>query len=492
MIEPKPASPSLPSTTKKKSKKKKKKERRETVEYGTDGEEMEDEGVALEEEVTEDYGTEGKEEDGEDEDKKEEDEDVDDEDDEDDAAAREEVRQQRRLALCEHASALLARRRAEAAIAEERLATTTKERRKRGEAGARARVVAAAAADAASARLVEEKRMHNATRDAAEETVAALAGEAGVRARALAAEQRLLTAANLRRDDAADAADTADMRVDTLRNRAAAAAVTAATAVAAAVEAAAAATRSPAAEEAAALADALCELHARNEATTRRMTINAIASSSDLGGGGRVSSSLGLPSQSRRAVDLNAQLSAATDQLITEQSRVEALASEKATFALRLESAANAADQLLRGGGRRAEAEFYDSYRSGGGGVGADSHGRGGAGSNSGGYFDEEVGVFDHRGGGDVSGNGDNGGDGGGGSDGDGDGDDGDDDDDFDNIGPDGRHYKDHAHAPRQVAYQLASAAFGHDRARDVADAWGAIDGMEVSRLLPTTQNHKH
>ena len=33
------------------------------------------------------------------------------------------------------------------------------------------------------------------------------------------------------------------------------------------------------------------------------------------------------------------------------------------------------------------------------------------------------------------------------------------------------------------MAYQLASAAFGHDRARDVADAWGAIDGLTLAGL---------
>jgi len=49
-----------------------------------------------------------------------------------------------------------------------------------------------------------------------------------------------------------------------------------------------------------------------------------------------------------------------------------------------------------------------------------------------------------------------------------------------------GGSYKDHPQASRQLAYNIASAALGHDSARGVADAWGAIDGLTLAGLAMT------
>ena len=136
--------------------------------------------------------------------------------------------------------------------------------------------------------------------------------------------------------------------------------------------------------------------------------------------------------------DADARLRAAADQLIAQQARAEAIASEKATLAFRLESAREeiraGGGGLLnlgtaRGAGRRRSAAMDDDGR----------------------RWTSTV----------------------------------DDDANDDGTG------REQARAPKQLAYAVASAAFGRDRrlARDVANAWGAVDDASLA-ILSTWSRH--
>ena len=159
-----------------------------------------------------------------------------------------------------------------------------------------------------------------------------------------------------------------------------------------------------------------------NDATRLRLSRDSSSSSSDV----------------VAVADADARLRAAADQLIAQQARAEAIASEKATLAFRLESA-------------------REEIRAGGGGLLNLGTARG-AGRRRSAAMDDDGRRWPST---------------------------MDDDANDDGTG------REQARAPKQLAYAVASAAFGRDRrlARDVANAWGAVDDASLA-ILSTWSRH--
>ena len=247
----------------------------------------------------------------------------------------------RRLALLDHVAALVARRNEEAseakrdaAAAREALAADAAATSLRGDR-------AAGAADAAAARLRALRAARAAAQDSADARLAELAGVGGERARRLGAEQRALAFATRRRDDAADAVAAAERRVAAARDAEERRATRGARVSADA---------SDASEASAHLASvALIETNLRAtraaaEACRRRLAARSSQTSQ--------TSQTSQSSQSSRPGDdaaadvsaknrgaLESRLRRVADALFEEQSRCEALKSDKAALAFRLESA---------------------------------------------------------------------------------------------------------------------------------------------------------
>ena len=245
----------------------------------------------------------------------------------------------RRLALLDHVAALVARRNAEAseakrdaAAAREALAAEAKATSMRGDR-------AAGDADDAAARLRALRAARAAAQDSADARLAELAGVGGERARRLGAEQRALAFATRRRDDAADAVAAAERRVAAARDAEERRATRGARVSADASEAS---------EASAHLASvALIETNLRAtraaaEACRRRLAAQSSQTSQ--------TSQSSQSSQSSRSGDdaaadvsargaLESRLRRVADALFEEQSRCEALKSDKAALAFRLESA---------------------------------------------------------------------------------------------------------------------------------------------------------
>ena len=249
------------------------------------------------------------------------------------------ARMARRLALLDHVAALVARRNEEAseakrdaAAAREALAAEAAATSLRGDR-------AAGAADAAAARLRALRAARAAAQDSADARLAELAGVGGERARRLGAEQRALAFATRRRDDAADAVAAAERRVAAARDAEERRATRGARVSADA---------SDASEASAHLASvALIETNLRAtraaaEACRRRLAARSSQTSQ--------TSQSSQSSQSSRPGDdaaadvsargaLESRLRRVADALFEEQSRCEALKSDKAALAFRLESA---------------------------------------------------------------------------------------------------------------------------------------------------------
>ena len=241
-------------------------------------------------------------------------------------------RRARRLALLDHARALVAARNEEARAAARDAAEARDARAVEAATTSLRGDAAAGAADAAAARLRALRGARAAAQDAADTRLAERAGVGGERARRLHAEQRALVSATRRRDDAADAVAAAEQRVAAARG-----AEDGETSERAARESAEAeASASCHIASVAALEAKLRETRAAAEACRRRLAARAsnretfpetqkLAAAEDA-----MSSSHGaLENRLRRVADA----------LFAEQSRCEALKSDKAALVFRLESA---------------------------------------------------------------------------------------------------------------------------------------------------------
>ena len=346
-------------------------------------------------------------------------------------------RRVKRVALLAHAGALRTRRAEETRDAEARADRAVAAREARASSSSRATEAYAARAQKASAALESERLEHERTREDAEERVAALAGAGGTRAKALATEQRRLAEVTARRDDAAEEVERLRRDERELRRRIVAANRRRERAKGALAERKKGASISHEAE-AAALEESLRRLRVVNDAAAAR-----IASPSDASSGG--SGRSGVPDVSAEdATDqlrLDVAFRTATEALIAEQTRAEALAAARSALVFRLEQATRNADENDRLG----------SY----------------------GFADEEAGMSavesaaaGYRYGHNNAGV--------------------DDDDDviIAGLAETGRY------APKQLAYDIASKALGGgERARRVSNLAGAVDALVMEGLRAVSRH---
>ena len=347
-------------------------------------------------------------------------------------------RRVKRVALLAHARALRTRRAEETRDAEDRADRAIAAREQRAASSARALEVLAARAAAAAAALDAERAAHKLTREDAEERVAAVAQEGGTRARALATEQRRLAEVTARRDDAADEVERLDRNARELRRRIVAANRRRERAEGALAErkkrsdvtggAGTATGASDAEAEAAALRESLRRLRDANDAAAGRIASADVSSSSGI-----------LPDVSAEdATDqlrLDVAFRTATEALIAEQTRAEALAAARSALVFRLETARRNADE---NNGRFADEEA------------------GAVESAAAGYRYGSAGVDD------------------------------DDDDDvlIAGLAETGRY------APKQLAYDIAAKALGGgDRARRVSNLAGAVDALALEGLRAVSRH---
>ena len=342
------------------------------------------------------------------------------------SAERELGRRVKRVALLAHARALRQRRVDEAREADTRCERAGAALESRRASSGKVREKAELRAKEAANELERTKAEHVAAREAAEERVAALAGAGGERARKLAAEQRRLAAATSRRDDATDEAEHFDRTTRELRRR-----IVAANRRGQRAEETLAKKRSAKGIGNGAASDA--ELAALEERLRTLREANAAAADRHASS---AESASNVPDVSAAdATDqlaLDAAFRSATEALIAEQTRAEALASERSALVFRLETAKQIADERV------------------------------GRGSSGDGYVDEEAGAVEsaavgyrgHVGGYDS------------------------DDDAGDVLSETGRY------APKQLAYDIASKALGGgERARRVSNLVGAVDALALEGL---------
>ena len=332
----------------------------------------------------------------------------------------------KRVALLAHARALRQRRVDEAREADTRCERAGAALESRRASSGKVREKAELRAKEAANELERTKAEHVAAREAAEERVAALAGAGGERARKLAAEQRRLAAATSRRDDATDEAEHFDRTTRELRRR-----IVAANRRGQRAEETLAKKRSAKGIGNGAASDA--ELAALEERLRTLREANAAAADRHASS---AESASNVPDVSAAdATDqlaLDAAFRSATEALIAEQTRAEALASERSALVFRLETAKQIADERV------------------------------GRGSRGDGYVDEEAGAVEsaavgyrgHVGGYDS------------------------DDDAGEVLSETGRY------APKQLAYDIASKALGGgERARRVSNLVGAVDSLALEGL---------
>jgi len=243
----------------------------------------------------------------------------------------------RRLALLDHVAALVARRNAEAseakrdaAAAREALAAEAAATSLRGDR-------AAGAADAAAARLRALRAARAAAQDSADARLAELAGVGGERARRLGAEQRALAFATRRRDDAADAVAAAERRVAAARDAEERRATRGERVSADASEASEASEASAHLASVALIETNLRATRAAAEACRRRLAAQSSHQTSQSSQSSRSGDDAAADVSARGA--LESRLRRVADALFEEQSRCEALKSDKAALAFRLESA---------------------------------------------------------------------------------------------------------------------------------------------------------
>ena len=342
------------------------------------------------------------------------------------SAERELGRRVKRVALLAHARALRQRRVDEAREADTRCERAGAALESRRASSGKVREKAELRAKEAANELERTKAEHVAAREAAEERVAALAGAGGERARKLAAEQRRLAAATSRRDDATDEAEHFDRTTRELRRR-----IVAANRRGQRAEETLAKKRSAKGIGNGAASDA--ELAALEERLRTLREANAAAADRHASS---AESASNVPDVSAAdATDqlaLDAAFRSATEALIAEQTRAEALASERSALVFRLETAKQIADERV------------------------------GRGSRGDGYVDEEAGAVEsaavgyrgHIGGYDS------------------------DDDAGEVLSETGRY------APKQLAYDIASKALGGgERARRVSNLVGAVDSLALEGL---------
>ena len=342
------------------------------------------------------------------------------------SAERELGRRVKRVALLAHARALRQRRVDEAREADARCERAGAALESRRASSGKVREKAELRAKEAANELERTKAEHVAAREAAEERVAALAGAGGERARKLAAEQRRLAAATSRRDDATDEAEHFDRTTRELRRR-----IVAANRRGQRAEETLAKKRSAKGIGNGAASDA--ELAALEERLRTLREANAAAADRNASS---AESASNVPDVSAAdATDqlaLDAAFRSATEALIAEQTRAEALASERSALVFRLETAKQIADERV------------------------------GRGSRGDGYVDEEAGAVEsaavgyrgHVGGYDS------------------------DDDAGEVLSETGRY------APKQLAYDIASKALGGgERARRVSNLVGAVDALALEGL---------
>ena len=342
------------------------------------------------------------------------------------SAERELGRRVKRVALLAHARALRQRRVDEAREAAERCERAASALESRRASSGKVKTKAELRAKEAANELERTKAEHVAAREAAEERVAALAGAGGERARKLAAEQRRLAAATSRRDDATDEAEHFDRTTRELRRR-----IVAANRRGQRAEETLAKKRSAKGIGNGAASDA--ELAALEERLRTLREANAAAADRHASS---AESASNVPDVSAAdATDqlaLDAAFRSATEALIAEQTRAEALASERSALVFRLETAKQIADERV------------------------------GRGSRGDGYVDEEAGAVEsaavgyrgHVGGYDS------------------------DDDAGEVLSETGRY------APKQLAYDIASKALGGgERARRVSNLVGAVDALALEGL---------
>ena len=342
------------------------------------------------------------------------------------SAERELGRRVKRVALLAHARALRQRRVDEAREADTRCERAGAALESRRASSGKVKTKAELRAKEAANELERTKAEHVAAREAAEERVAALAGAGGERARKLAAEQRRLAAATSRRDDATDEAEHFDRTTRELRRR-----IVAANRRGQRAEETLAKKRSAKGIGNGAASDA--ELAALEERLRTLREANAAAADRHASS---AESASNVPDVSAAdATDqlaLDAAFRSATEALIAEQTRAEALASERSALVFRLETAKQIADERV------------------------------GRGSSGDGYVDEEAGAVEsaavgyrgHVGGYDS------------------------DDDAGEVLSETGRY------APKQLAYDIASKALGGgERARRVSNLVGAVDSLALEGL---------
>ena len=262
------------------------------------------------------------------------------------SAERELGRRVKRVALLAHARALRQRRVDEAREADARCERAGAALESRRASSGKVREKAELRAKEAANELERTKAEHVAAREAAEERVAALAGAGGERARKLAAEQRRLAAATSRRDDATDEAEHFDRTTRELRRR-----IVAANRRGQRAEETLAKKRSAKGIGNGAASDA--ELAALEERLRTLREANAAAADRHASS---AESASNVPDVSAAdATDqlaLDAAFRSATEALIAEQTRAEALASERSALVFRLETAKQIADERVGRGSR--------------------------------------------------------------------------------------------------------------------------------------------
>ena len=251
------------------------------------------------------------------------------------------ARMARRLALLDHVAALVARRNEEAseakrdaAAAREALAAEAAATSLRGDR-------AAGAADAAAARLRALRAARAAAQDSADARLAELAGVGGERARQLGAEQRALAFATRRRDDAADAVAAAERRVAAARDAEERRETRGARVSADASDASDASEASAHLASVALIETNLRATRAAAEACRRRLAARSSQTSqtSQTSQSSRPGDDAAADVSAKNRGALESRLRHVADALFEEQSRCEALKSDKAALAFRLESA---------------------------------------------------------------------------------------------------------------------------------------------------------
>ena len=348
-------------------------------------------------------------------------------------------RRVKRVALLAHAGALRTRRAEETRDAEARADRAVAAREARASSSSRATEAYAARAQKASAALESERLEHERTREDAEERVAALAGAGGTRAKALATEQRRLAEVTARRDDAAEEVERLRRDERELRRRIVAANRRRERAKGALAERKKGSSISHEAE-AAALEESLRRLRIANDAAAARIASPSDGASS--GGSGR---SGYLPDVSAEdATDqlrLDVAFRTATEALIAEQTRAEALAAARSALVFRLEQATRNADENDRLGstGFADEEAGMSAVESAAAGY---RYGHNNAG------VDDDDDVF-------IAG-----------------------------LAETGRY------APKQLAYDIASKALGGgERARRVSNLAGAVDALVMEGLRAVSRH---